>query len=156
MSEKRTNGKGDKSRITDIKKYKDNFDDISWSKHKRVVPLTQSAGVIENSIPESERCEQCAGDGWYAEQVCSSLPWESEQKQCEFCNGEGRVASKFPTTEATGNLSSLYAIIDSAIASSKNPILIDTIGNSDIRTLKRVRHGVIEWLKATEYCEKYY
>jgi len=28
------NGKGDKSRVTNIKKFRENFDNIKWSKHK--------------------------------------------------------------------------------------------------------------------------
>jgi hypothetical protein len=36
-----------------------------------------------------EKCQICDGLGWYPQQVCSSLPWEAEQIQCEACLGVG-------------------------------------------------------------------
>jgi hypothetical protein len=33
-----------------------------------------------------EDCLYCDNVGWYAEQICSSLPWEVEQVQCEWCH----------------------------------------------------------------------
>ncbi len=32
-----------------------------------------------------DQCPNCDNVGWYAVSNCSSLPWEAEQVQCEWC-----------------------------------------------------------------------
>jgi hypothetical protein len=34
----------------------------------------------------TEDCPYCDNVGWYARSNCSSLPWEAEQVQCEWCH----------------------------------------------------------------------
>lgn len=41
---------------------------------------------MENEIKETgEQCPNCDNVGWYMISNYSSLPWEAEQVQCEFC-----------------------------------------------------------------------
>ena len=36
-------------------------------------------------LESGEKCPDCDDVGWYAVNNCSSLPWEAEQVQCEWC-----------------------------------------------------------------------
>ena len=48
-----------------------------WCKVKDVLELLES--IIQD-------CPNCDNVGWYAQNNCSSNPWEAEQVQCEWCN----------------------------------------------------------------------
>lgn len=45
----------------------------------------------EAPTPKLVDCPNCDGKGWYADMNCSDKPWESEQRQCAACYGEGKV-----------------------------------------------------------------